>query len=147
LADLVLCSHILYYIDAAEWMPNLEKLASWLAPGGALVAVVQNHNTDCMRMLSHFLGCRFNLPELGQRFEALRGARYRTEIETVPAQIATIDFASAFTIAEFMLNLLPMKNPPTRNSLEEYVRKHLSIDERGFRFSCDQDFLTIRPRA
>ncbi len=146
-ADLVLCSHILYYIDTAEWMPNLEKLVSWLAPDGVLVVVVQNHNTDCMRMLSHFFGYRFNLPELGQRFEALRGKQYRTEISTVPAEVSTTDFDSAFTIAEFMLNLLPMRDPPARNTLEAYVRGQLSNGEGGFRFSCDQDFLTIRSRA
>lgn len=147
LADLVLCSHILYYIHAAEWMPNLEKLVSWLAPDGVLVVVVQNHETDCMRMLNHFLGYRFNLPELASRFEALQGNRYRVEIATVPAQVATTDFDSAFRISEFMLNLLPMQDPPTRNRLEEYVRKHLSDGAGGFRCSCDQDFLTIRPRA
>ena len=147
LADLVLCSHILYYIDAAEWMPNLEKLVSWLAPYGALVVVIQNHDTDCMRMLSHFLGYRFNLPELGRRFEALWGNGYRVDIATVPAQVATTDFDSAFRIAEFMLNLLPMQDPPPRSSLEDYVRNHLSDGEGGFRFSCDQDFLTIRRRT
>ncbi len=147
LADLVLCSHILYYIDAAEWMANLEKLVSWLATDGVLVVVVQNHETDCMRMLNHFLGYRFNLPELANRFAALQGHRHRVEIATVPAQVATTDFDSAFTIAEFMLNLLPMQDPPARSSLEEYVRQHLSDGAGGFRFSCDQDFLTIRPRA
>jgi SAM-dependent methyltransferase len=147
LADLVLCSHILYYIDAAEWMANLEKLVSWLAPDGVLVVVVQNHETDCMRMLNHFFGYRFNLPELANRFAALHGHRYRVGLSTVPAQVATANFDSALTIAEFMLNLLPMPDPPARRSLEEYMRQHLSDGAGGFRFSCDQDFLTIRPRA
>lgn len=146
LADLVLCSHILFYINTAEWMTNLEKLVSWLAPTGVLVVVVQNHHTDCMRMLKHFFGYGFDLPELASRFEALRGSQYRVDIETVPAQVATPDFDSAFIIAEFMLNLLPIQNPPSCQSLEEYVRKHLVSLEGGFRFSCDQDFLTIRPR-
>ncbi len=64
---------------------------------------------------------------------------------SVNERISTYD--SAFRIAEFMLNLLPMQDPPTRNRLEEYVRKHLSEGAGGFRCSCDQDFLTIRPRA
>ena len=34
-ADLVVCSHVLYYIDRDEWMSNLEALVSWLKPGGA----------------------------------------------------------------------------------------------------------------
>src|SRR5205823_12248677 len=49
--DLILCSHVFYYIDASEWLPNLERLVSWLSSSGVLVLVVQNHDTDCMRML------------------------------------------------------------------------------------------------
>ena len=146
LADLVLCSHVLYYIAAADWMAHLEKLVSWLAPEGALVVVVQNHDTDCMRMLGHFFGQRFHLSELASRFEALWGRHYRVEIATVPAQVTTADFDSAFTVAEFMLNLLPMPHPPPRRILEEYVRSHFASPGGGFRFSCDQGFLTIRPR-
>ena len=146
LADLVLCSHVLYYLDAADWMTHLEKLVSWLAPEGVLVVVVQNRDTDCMRMLGHFLGHRFDLSELASRFEAHWGRHYRVGIATVPAQVVTADFDSAFIVAEFMLNLLPMPHPPPRRLLEEYVRKHFASSRVGFRFSCDQDFLTIRPR-
>jgi hypothetical protein len=113
---------------------------------GALV-VVQNDDTDCMRMLEHFFGHRFDLSELAGRFEAFRGRHYRAEIATVPAQVATADFDSAFIVAEFMLNLLPMQHPPPRHTLEEYMRNHFASSGGGFRFSCDQDFLTIRPRG
>lgn len=146
LADLVLCSHVFYYIDAADWMTHLEKLVSWLAPEGVLVVAVQNHDTACMRMLEHFCGYRFHLSELASRFEALRGRHYRVEIATVPAQVVTADLDSAFIVAEFMLNLLPMPDPPPRRILEEYVRKHFASSAGGYRFSCDQDFLTIRSR-
>jgi hypothetical protein len=146
LADFVLCSHVLYYIDAADWIPNLERLVSWLSPAGVLVVVIQNHATDSMRMLGHFFGHGFHLSELVGRFEALRGRHYRMETATVPAQVATADFNSAFIVAEFMLNALPMPHPPPRRNLEEYVRKHFASPGGGFRFSCDQDFLMIRPR-
>jgi trans-aconitate methyltransferase len=58
-ADLVLCSHVLYYINEAEWMAHLESLASWLSPKGVLAVVVQNHDSDCMRMLGQFFNYRF----------------------------------------------------------------------------------------
>lgn len=145
-ADLVLCSHVLYYIDAADWMKHLEKLVSWLSPEGALVVVVQNHDTDCMRMLAHYFGYRFDLSEVASRFRALRGQRYSVEITTVPAQVVTANFDSAFIVAEFMLNLLPTPHPPPRLDLEEYVRRNFAISGGGFSFSCNQDFLTIRPR-
>ena len=56
--DLVLCSHVFYYIPQQEWMPTLEKLASWVAPDGVLAVIIQYHDSDCMRMLQHFFGDR-----------------------------------------------------------------------------------------
>lgn len=103
-----------------------------VAPEGVLVVVVQNHDTDCMRMLGHFFGHRFHLSELASRFEALQGRHYRVEIATVPAQVATADFDSAFIVAEFMLNVLPMPHPPPLRTLEEYVRKHFASSGGGF---------------
>ena len=142
--DLVLCSHVFYYIHASEWMRTLERLASWLAPGGLLVLVVQNHNTDCMHMLDHFLGQRFLVSSLARQFQAEHGRDYAVRIDTSPAQIETPNFPSAYVIAEFMLNLLPVPNPPPRRALEEYVRAHFERSNATFRFSCDQDFVQIR---
>jgi SAM-dependent methyltransferase len=144
--DLVLCSHVFYYIDRARWMPDLEKLTSWLSPDGVLVVVLQNHRTDCMRMLEHFHGERFSLRELADSFRTAWGNRYHVDLETVPAQVVTADPASAYTVAEFMLNLLPMPRPPARRALEDYVWTQAADPDGGFRFSCDQDFLSIRPR-
>jgi len=146
-ADLVLCSHVLYYIPEADRLLHLERLASWLGVGGVLVVIVQNRRTDCMRMLDHFLGQRFDLSALCRRFQAVRGEQYAIELETVPAHVATPDFDAAYTVAEFMLNVLPVPHPPARRELEEYVRKHLAVPEGGYRFSCDQDILEIRPRS
>jgi hypothetical protein len=103
-ADLVLCSHV----PAADWMTHLEHLGSWLAPSGVLVAVVQNDDTECMRMLEHICGHRFHLGELASRCETRRGREYQVEMATVPAQMAMADCASAYIVAEFMLNLLPL---------------------------------------
>ena len=146
-ADLILCSHVFYYIDAAEWLPTLERLASWLSSGGVLVLVIQNHGTDCMRMLEHFFGRRFLVSSLARQFEEECGGAYQVLIETVPAHVETPDFPSAYAIAEFMLNLLPMPDPPVRHALEEYVRARFQRPNGSFRFSCDQDFVQIRKRS
>src|SRR5262249_54855491 len=144
--DLILCSHVFYYIDAPEWMPTLARLASWLAPGGLLVLVVQNHDTDCMRMLDHFFGKRFLLSSLARQFREEHPVAYDVRIDTSPASIETADFRSTYVIAEFMLNLLPIPQPPRRRDLEEYVRAHFERPDGSFRFSCDQDFVQIRKK-
>jgi SAM-dependent methyltransferase len=145
-ADLVLCSHVLYYIDRPEWLPTVARMASWLAPGGVLAVVLQHDDTDCMRMLGTFLGQSFDLAALAREFEQEHGRQYQVERHLVPAHVVTPDFARAYVVAEFMINLLPMPNPPQRAALEEYVRTHFADPQGGFRFSCHQDFLVIRPR-
>ena len=142
----MLCAHVLYHIDAADWMVHLERLASWLSLDGVLVMVLQHRESDCMQMLQHFFGRRFDLTPLARAFQGEKGERYEVAIETVPAHVTTLDFDSAYTVAELMLNALPMSNPPARSDLEEYVRRHFTCREGGFRFSCDQDFLQIRPQ-
>ena len=143
--DLVLCSHVLYYIEDALWMAHLEKMASWLAPEGVLVVILQNHETDCMKMLDHFLGRHFDLGALGRQFAAQHGGRYQIDIANVPAVIQTKTFETAMIVAEFMLNLLPLPAPPARAAVEAYVQQHFATAD-GYRFTCNQDFLQIRPR-
>ncbi|MDQ1493237.1 MAG: hypothetical protein QOJ23_5751 [Actinomycetota bacterium] len=142
LAELVLCSHVLYYIPPQEWRAHIEKMASWLSPQGELVIVLQSSDTDCMDMLAHFQHQRFDLGAAGEHFENEDDGHYRLELENVPAHVTTPDLASAVAIAEFMLNLLPMPEPPTRRALEEYVTDRFA-QPGGYRFSCHQDFLRI----
>ncbi len=145
-ADLVLCSHVLYYVDRSEWSPTLHRMASWLAPQGTLVVVLQNHETDCMKMLEAFHGRRFDLTALMHEFEMAQGQRYSVKRELVPAHVTTADVDTALVIAEFMLNLVPMSSPPARSTLQAYIAKHFAQPGGGYRFSCHQDFCMIRPR-
>ena len=128
-------------------MENLERLVSWLAPEGVVLVVLQNHQTDCMQMLQHFLGKRFDLSALGKTFQDQTGQQYQVNIETVQAHISMSDFSSAYTVAEFMLNLLPIHNPPTREAFENYITHHFQDQAGGYRFSCHQDFLKIQRKV
>ncbi len=143
MTDFVLASHVFYYIDDSRWMENLQRLASWLSPDGVLAVVLQNHETDCMRMREHFLGQRYGLSALARRFRQHAGDQYEVSLHRVDAQITTPDFDSAYTIAEFMLNLVRLTNPPPRAQVEEYVRTQFAAPSGGYRFSCHQDFLRI----
>jgi hypothetical protein len=95
--------------------------------------------TDCMHMLDHFFGQRFLVSSLARQFQEKHGSDYDVRIDTSPAYIETPDFPSAYVIAEFMLNLLPVPDPPPRRALEEYARAHFERPN-GSRF----DFLAIR---
>lgn len=143
-ADLVLCSHVFYYIPSDGWLSNLETMVSWLKPGGVLLVVLQNSQTDCMRMFHHFLGKRFDLWALGENFQKNTGEGYRVTLDTVPAHVTTVDFHPAYVVAEFMLNLLPGTSPPPRRAVEAYVSQSFADPQGGYRFSCHQDFLQIQ---
>jgi len=110
--DFILCSHVFYYVPRAEWAPTLQAMKSWLAPGGVLAVALQNPGTDCMRMVDHFIGGRFDLDELRRATEA-EGDFYETRVETVPARIEAPNLDVACEICEFVLNSLPMPSPPT----------------------------------
>ncbi len=56
-----------------------------------------------------------------------------------------------------MLNLLPLEKtgektgvcgallPPRRRDVADYLRERFADASGGFRFTCDQDFLLVRP--
>lgn len=145
--DFVLCSHTFYYIPADEWLAHLERLVSWMSPTGVTVVVLQNRGTDCMAMLERFFGHRFDLDGLADAFRAKHGDRYDVTTTLDPAHVETSERAAAYTIAEFMLNLLPISRPPARRDLEAYVTNHFVSGTGTYRFSVHQDFLQIRPRV
>jgi hypothetical protein len=144
--DFVLCSHTLYYIPADEWLAHLERLVSWMSPTGVTVVVLQNRDTACMTMVEHFFGHRFDLAGLADAFRAKHGDRYDVTTTLDPAHVETSEQTAAYTVAEFMLNLLPISRPPARRDLEVYVAKHFATPGGTYRLSVHQDFLQIRPR-
>jgi trans-aconitate methyltransferase len=144
--DLVLCSHILYYIPFEEWLVHLECLVSWMSPTGVTLVIPQNRETGCMNMVHHFLNHRFELRQLADVFQQKYKDRYEVITTLDPAHVDTPDFASAYTVAEFMLNLLPMPHPPRRQDLETYIKTHFTGVNGSYRIPVHQDFLQIRAR-
>ena len=144
--DLVLCSHILYYIPPEEWLAHLECLVSWMSPTGVTIVILQNRETGCMNMVHHFLNHRFELRHVADLFQQKYRDRYEVVTTLDPAHVDTPDFASAYTVAEFMLNLLPMRHPPRRQDVEAYINTHFAGVEGTYRMPVHQDFLQIRAR-
>ena len=102
--DLVLCSHTLYYIPGEDWLPHIERLASWMAPTGVTILVLQYRESGCMNMLHHFFGHRFELRQTVEAFRAKHGDWYEVVTTLDPAHVETPDLGKAYAVAEFMLN-------------------------------------------
>lgn len=144
--DFVLCSHVFYYIDRSEWPATIARLAGWLRPGGVLAVAIQNHQTDCMRMLHHFTGQRFDLSSVTESFATEHAGRFDVRHDLVEAHITTEDLDTAYEVAVFMLNLIPLASPPARDAVREYVATRFARPGGGYRFSCHQEFLRIERR-
>jgi hypothetical protein len=99
-----------------------------------------------MGLVEEFHGRRFDLPAACREFQVRHAGAFDSRTETVASHIETDDFGPAYTVAEFMLNLLPLEAPPLRADLEAYVRRNFASSGGGFRFSCSQDFLVIQRR-
>jgi trans-aconitate methyltransferase len=145
-ADFILCSHVFYYIPRDDWEANVRHLLSWLAPGGVLAITIQNYETDCMRMVNHFIGRRVNLRDLVAIVSAPKGP-YNVRLDTVKAYIRTKTLQTACEVAEFILNILPIPHPPLWSDLEKYVADRFARAGGGYQYSCHQDFLRIARRA
>ena len=143
-ADLVVCSHVFYYIDRAEWMRNVETLVSWLKPGGVALIILQNSQTDYNQMIDHFLGKRFDLTPLAKEFQQTRGEDFSVKCDLVQAHFTPLDLHSAYIVVEFMLNLFTITSPLKRKDLEDYISQNFRDSQGGFRMSCHQDMLQIQ---
>jgi len=147
-ANFILCSHVFYYIPRGDWEVCLQRLMKWLEPGGVLAVTIQNPQTDCMRMVRHFIGNPHDLNELCKTVGELKaGVDFDARVETVPAHIETEDLQTACEIAEFVLNVLPpIPSPPTLQELERYVEGHFRQPGGLYRYSAHQDFLRVARR-
>ena len=141
--DFVLCSHTLYYIPADEWLAHIERLVSWMAPAGVTILVLQYRESGCMNMLHHFYGHRFELRQTIEAFRAKHGDRYKITTTLDPAHVETPDLDKTYAVAEFMLNLLEVTNPPKRCDVEAYVKTNFATPD-GFKIPVHQDFVEIR---
>jgi SAM-dependent methyltransferase len=141
--DFVLCSHVFYYLDDEAWDENLDRLTSWLTPGGILVLIMQNPTSDCMQMLRTFFGRRDGLDDLMRRFQKSAPSHFSAWIDTVPCHINAPDLETAYKVAEFLVSTRPDGCRLERAALESYVASKFRLPNGNYRFSCTQDFLVI----
>ena len=145
--DLILCSHAFYYIPRDEWLVHLERLVSWMSPTGVTIVVLQHRENGCMNMLHHFFGHRFELREVADAFLVKHEDQYDLATTLGLAHVETPDLDKAYSVAEFMLNMVDIKCAPTRQAVEAYLHANFRRRNGGYRIPVHQDFLVIRHRA
>ncbi|MFH8410918.1 class I SAM-dependent methyltransferase [Streptomyces sp. NPDC018019] len=142
-ADLALLSHVLYYIPRIQWAAMVARIMEWVAPEGVLLVVLQDPDSDCMRMVHHFTGRRFDVRELVGELAALPpGLIGRTELDVVPACYRGRDLEETVAVADFHLSI-PDAPPQPREAVEAYVRRHFGDGDGAYVFHHDQHVLRI----
>ncbi|MEU6972284.1 class I SAM-dependent methyltransferase [Kitasatospora aureofaciens] len=145
-ADLVHLSHVLYYVPQPDWLPTVARALGWTAPGGAMLIVLQNPDSPCMRMAAHFTGVRYDLRPLLDRLRAQHPA-HDYALETLALHYRTPHLAEAVDVAEFMVNvadLATLDARPTRAALTAYVQRHFARPDGGYAIGHTQDMLIVR---
>ncbi|MBZ4318309.1 class I SAM-dependent methyltransferase [Streptomyces huiliensis] len=147
-ADLVLLSHVLYYLPEEEWPGTLDRVFDWVAPGGTLVVLLQDPDNACMRMVRHFTGARFDLRHATRLLlERQAGRVADRSLETVDNAYRTADPREALEIAEFMINVPVLKDLdplPSRADLAAYVEKHFAQPDGTYAIGHAHDVVRIR---
>ena len=52
--DVILCSHVLYYVPEDRWPEIFKKFMSWMRPGGQLLCVINTDKGDWWKIVNEF---------------------------------------------------------------------------------------------
>jgi trans-aconitate methyltransferase len=146
-ADLVLCSHVLYYVPDFAWLGTARWILNRVAPGGALLVMLQNPENDCMQRVRHFTDVRLDLSDLAWRLEQNgNGLVESVAMATLPTRYRSTNLADAIDVAEFMINVpaLRSRRLPSRQELESYVVRNFSDPQGAICITHTHDILTVR---
>jgi SAM-dependent methyltransferase len=137
--DLILCSHVLYYIPAGAWMETVVKMHRHLSPGGCLIIVVQSPLGEVARFFNTFTS--YDAPILDLARDVI--ARYGDEAVRLEYFQNEIFSGSLDEMVEIGLFLLIDRNFRDRTGLiAEYFQKHHAVPG-GYRILQDEILLVI----
>jgi 2-polyprenyl-3-methyl-5-hydroxy-6-metoxy-1,4-benzoquinol methylase len=144
-ADLVLCSHVLYYIPQSEWDAILHRLLFWTKPGGRMIILLQAEDTDCMKFFKKLRNEEFPILRFMENF-AKTGTAHSVDIVRQPSTIRSQSREDLELILEFLLNLTPFENDdaiPTKAELDHFISALHQNQPGEYSMSCDQLFCVI----
>jgi SAM-dependent methyltransferase len=126
-------SHVFYHIPDHKWGAYVVRAAQHLRPGGTLLVVLADPDSDISAMLEHFGAPGFDL--YAGLAATIRGHR---ELDfcfrRTPGPIRTTSLEETLTIARFMLcdrDEDAFSRPPTEEEFQAYVREHFWDEQAG----------------
>lgn len=107
--DLVVCSHVLYFVETFEWGRFIDKMISYLAPGGRLAVILVARDDNSNAVIRQSL----NIQEVGSYpfstavVEYLRGQEHKFDVLSFEASISAdtpqklLDIMALFPILQY----------------------------------------------
>lgn len=144
--DMILASHMLYYLEPEERLVQTERVLSWLKEPGKLV-IILNSAGRSPGSISHFLATMKAKDKEADPEEiaaALRAKGWRVDTEKAISRVEEADADAMYEILNFFLrdsiDGADALAPEIRHYMEEYLRD----DERGvYRLFIPQEILVV----
>jgi adenine deaminase len=138
--DLILCSHVLYYIEEGKWLPAIEKMYHHLEKGGVVAIVLQSPVGEVARFFKQFTHYEVNILALWRQLIQRYGEK-AVEVRYFINEIWTENLADMLDIALFLL--LDRKFREKKDKIKDYLEAHHKTDN-GYRILQDEILLTVR---
>jgi hypothetical protein len=150
-ADLILESHVKYYIPISQWEVNTDRAISLLKPNGCLVEILLNQQADFPQMIAHFLGQDQvrEIQHFAWQYSQKKGIEVK--IDTRASYVKCESLEKMLEIAIFMINDVPSEvlenhpQRPTREQLARWIHENYYYSKGYYQMSCIQDFVQYFP--
>ena len=138
--NMIMISHVLYYIDSSKWAEVAELCYNALRPNGVMVIVLSGAKLGKAELMRHFSGksidIDFYIQDCINRFACLIEVFRSTEY------FYACDLSTMLHIAGFLL--YDINTYTTKNKLIDYVTAHHQVNKDLFKLSTQQEFILIR---
>lgn len=143
LADVVLISHVLYYVEPDKWPEILLKCSAALNPGGIIIILLQSPESDYMKIFDVFGIRHQNLNQiLSDELHKQTGMKVEL-FDSIKSVVKCRNETDVVKIGEFMLNCRSGWKPFPAKKLIEVTKGVVGQTDLPMQISCDQDILVL----
>lgn len=137
--DLILCSHVLYYIAESDWLPAIEKMYAHLAPKGRIVIVLQSPLGEVADFFRQFARYDVNIETLWGDLIHRYGDKH-VAVRYFTNEIWSRNLDDMVEIALFLL--IDRRFRTRKPAIRAYLEAHHRV-EGGYRLRQDDVLLAI----
>ena len=138
--DLILCSHVLYYIEEGHWLTTIDKMYQHLEDSGRIVIVLQSPIGQVADFFNQFTRYDVNIIELWRDLIQQYGED-AVDVRYFMNEIYTDTLDDMVTIGLFLL--LDKRFKQQEQEIKRYFERHHKVTD-GYRIMQDEITLVIK---